>query len=60
MKRRTALRRLDSTQLADKLADLRARRSKLTWHPGNVKTRRHLRRAEERILHEMRKREETP
>lgn len=57
MKRRTALRKLDRDQLAAKLADLRARRSRLTAAPGDVKTRRHLKRAEERIEHEIRERD---
>jgi hypothetical protein len=51
MKRRTRLQRLDHHQLVDKLAILRLRRSRL----GQDATaeRRHLKRAEQRILAEL-------
>jgi hypothetical protein len=51
MKRRTRLQRLDHVQLVDKLATLRLRRSRL----GKDATaeRRHLKRAEQRILAEL-------
>lgn len=51
MKRRTALKKLNSTELVAKLAGLRARRSRLGRDA--VAERRHLRRAEERVLAEM-------
>jgi hypothetical protein len=57
MTRRTRLQALDRAQLTAKLADLRARRSRLTAAPGDVKTRRHLKRAEERVLAELRTRD---
>jgi hypothetical protein len=56
MTRRTRLQALDRVQLEAKLADLRARRSRLTSHPGDVRTRRHLKRAEERVLAELKAR----
>ena len=56
MRRRTRLQALDRIQLEAKLADLRARRSRLTSAPRDVKTRRHLKRAEERVLAEMKAR----
>lgn len=51
MKRRTQLTRLDRTQLIEKLANLRARRSRLA--SSATDERRHLKRAEQRILHEL-------
>jgi hypothetical protein len=56
VRRRTRLQALDRIQLAAKLADLRARRSRLSSDPGDVKTRRHLKRAEERVLAELKAR----
>jgi uncharacterized membrane protein len=53
--RRTRLTRLDTRQLHAKLAALRARRSRL--HQQDVAERRHLRRAEDRILTELEQRD---
>lgn len=51
MSRRTRLQRLDRSQLAQKLAALRARRSRLVQ--ADVGERRHLKRAERRVLAEL-------
>jgi hypothetical protein len=52
--RRTRLQRLDSDQLTVKLAALRARRSRLGR--ADVAERRHLRRAEDRVVAELKAR----